>query len=423
MEICVIGLGYIGLPTAALLATHGFDVTGVDINRKVVERTNAGVTTIKEKNFVAILRSAVSSGKLKAQMEVPKAEAYMICVPTPFSKADKSATLRYVEGAGRSISPVLRKGSLVILESTVPPGTTEETLLPILEESGLRCGEFHLAHCPERLLPGNLVHEIINNDRVIGGVDEESARAAKKIYKRFVRGEIFITNARTAEFVKLMENTFGTVNIALANEFAKIAERLGIDCGEAMRLANRHPRVKLFKPGPGVGGHCLPVDPWFIVEKVPEEARLIRTALEVNEGMPLHVIKAVEEVFAREGKRLKGARIALLGATYKGDVGDTRESPSMVLLRQLAERGCAVTVHDPLAEEFPLRLERDVLRAVNGCDALIIVTDHTEYKKLGTRLDEIRKSMRGRMIFDARNLLTSAEGFTLWKLGSGVLKR
>ena len=425
MKICVIGLGYIGLPTATMLANAGLNVVGVDTNPEVVNRTNRGVTSIKERGFNEILGAVVKSGKLKAQADLPIADCFIICVPTPFSKTDKSATLSHVKAAASSVAKKLRKGNIVILESTVPPGTTEDILKNILEKgSGLEAArDFFLAHSPERLLPGKLLHELIYNDRIIGGLDVASALGTKKIYEKFVHGNIHLSDTTTTEFVKLMENTFGAVNIALVNEFARIAEKLGLDIHEAIRLANRHPRVRLFKPGPGVGGHCIPVDPWFIVALFPNSAKLIRAALEVNERMPEHVINAVSDAFTTAGKRIKGARIAVLGAAYKGNIGDTRESPSQYIVNTLSKKGAKVVVHDPYVEDFIVPVERNLMNAVKNADALLLITDHDEYAMLEPRLGSLKKVMKAKpIIIDARNMLAHAPGFIFWKLGIGFLQ-
>ena len=292
-KISVVGMGYIGLPTASILATHRFEVTGVEVNQSILDGVGRGMTDISELGLSIIIKAAVKSHRLKCQAKAPEADVFIICVPTPLNQ-NKTADLGYVITAGRMIAPMIRKGNLVILESTVPSGTTEEVLQPILETSGLVAGrDFYLAYCPERVLPGNLLNEMIQNDRIIGGINAASGEMARKIYETFVEGKIYMTDASTAEFVKLMENTYRAVNIALANEFALIANGLGINVLDAIELANKHPRVKILQPGAGVGGHCIPIDPWFIVEKAPEISRLISTAMRINEEMPEHVISLV----------------------------------------------------------------------------------------------------------------------------------
>jgi len=267
-KVCVLGLGYIGLPTAAVLATHGFSVVGVDANAVVVDTVNNGGIHIKEPGLNTIVQAAINSGNLVVRTKLERANAFIIAVPTPLES--RRADLKYVKSATESIVPYLERNNLVILESTVPPKTTEELLVPILEQSRLKAGEdFYLAHCPERVLPGNILKEIIENDRIIGGINPESAAKAKALYSRFVSGAIYLTDATTAELVKVMENTYRDVNIALVNELSRICTKLGINVWEVIELANKHPRVNLLRPGPGVGGHCLAVDPWFVVEKAP----------------------------------------------------------------------------------------------------------------------------------------------------------
>src|SRR5207244_621844 len=287
---CVLGLGYVGLPTASMLATRGFHVYGLDVDEGVVRELAGGRTHISEPDLDTLVQAAVQSGNLRCGTEPAPADVFVIAVPTPV-REDRTADLDAVAAAARSVASVLKRGDLVILESTVPPGTTTGLLRHVLERSGLRAGtDFLLAHCPERVLPGNLLVELIANDRIIGGLDAASAKAAADVYRTFATGELIETDATTAELVKLMENTHRDVNIALANEFALIAERVGVDVWNAIKLAGRHPRVRFLRPGPGVGGHCIAVDPWFVVQAAPELARLIATAREVNDGMPAHVV-------------------------------------------------------------------------------------------------------------------------------------
>ncbi|HUV16068.1 MAG TPA: nucleotide sugar dehydrogenase, partial [Pelolinea sp.] len=281
--LCVLGLGYIGLPTASTFATHGLKVVGVDTKPEIVAGLNNGEVHLFEPGLRTLVQAALRSGNLVVKYEPEAADAFIIAVPTPF-KEDKKADLDFVISAAESIVPHLRKGNLVILESTSPPRTTVDIVAPILEKSGLKAGtDFQLAYSPERVLPGQILRELIENARVIGGVDAASAEAGRELYSIFVRGEIILTDATTAEMVKLMENTYRDINIAAANEFARLADRFQVDIWEAIEIANRHPRVKILSPGPGVGGHCISVDPWFLVEAAPETAQLIRTAREVND--------------------------------------------------------------------------------------------------------------------------------------------
>ncbi len=300
-KICVIGLGYIGLPTASTFANHGLKVVGVDVNQAVVELLRNGGLHIHEPGLRTLVQAAIGSGNLVISDSPETADAFIIAVPTPFF-ADKRADMRFVEAAAELITPHLRHGNLVVLESTSPPRTTLDRLAPILEGSGLKAGlDFHLVYSPERVLPGQILRELIENARVVGGVDRSSAEAGRDLYSTFVRGEIVLTDATTAEMVKLMENTFRDVNIAVANEFSRLADRFGIDVWEAIEIANRHPRVEILRPGPGVGGHCISVDPWFLVEAAPELTPLIRTARQVNDDQPLFVVQIIERAL-KEGR-------------------------------------------------------------------------------------------------------------------------
>lgn len=415
-KICVVGMGYIGLPTASILATHGFDVTGVDVNKAIIDGVREGKTDANEPGLSIIVKAAVRSLGLKCQAKAPESDVFIICVPTPFNQ-NKTADLSYVINAGKAIASVICKGNLVILESTVPPGTTNNVLRPILEESGLVAGsDFCLAHCPERVLPGNLLKELIQNDRIIGGIDERSQLMAKKIYESFVEGNIYLTDAVTAEFVKLMENTYRAVNIALANEFALISECQGINTIEAIRLANKHPRVNIPFPGAGVGGHCIPIDPWFIVEKAPTLSILISTAMKINEGMPEHVVSLVKDAFSEARKDIIGSKIVILGVAYKGDVNDARETPATLIIKKLKDLGTEIVAYDPLVTHFSMDIEKNFNKAITGADALIIVTDHTEFKNMDLNLV---KSMMKEMpiLVDGRNLVANAEGFVFRGIG------
>ena len=415
-KISVVGMGYIGLPTASILATHRFEVTGVEVNQSILDGVGRGMTDISELGLSIIIKAAVKSHGLRCQAEAPEADVFIICVPTPLNQ-NKTADLGYVITAGRMIAPMIRKGNLVILESTVPSGTTEEVLQPILETSGLVAGrDFYLAYCPERVLPGNLLNEMIQNDRIIGGINAASGEMARKIYETFVEGKIYMTDASTAEFVKLMENAYRAVNIALANEFALIANGLGINVLDAIELANKHPRVKILQPGAGVGGHCIPIDPWFIVEKAPEISRLISTAMRINEEMPEHVISLVKDAFSEAGKEIKGSKIVILGVAYKGNVNDARGTPATPIIKSLTDLGAETVIYDPLVTHFWMKIEKDFKRTVAGADALIFVTDHSEFKNMD--LATAKKLMKERPILvDGRNLVTNADGFVFRGIG------
>ena len=416
MKICVVGMGYIGLPTSSILATHGFEVIGVEINKTIIDDVEKGRTEIQEPGLSIIVKAAVRSRGLKCQETMPDADVFIICVPTPINQ-DKTADLDYVIQAGKMVASRIRNGNLVILESTVPPGTTRYVLKPILERSGLSAEkDFYLAHCPERVLPGNLLNELIHNDRIIGGINETSAQMAKKIYETFVEGNMYLTDTDTAEFVKLMENTYRAVNIALANEFALIAEKLDLNIHGAIDLANKHPRVNIPRPGAGVGGHCIPIDPWFIVEKAPDLSKLITTALKINEEMPDHVISLVKDAFDEAGKKIDGSKVTILGVAYKRDVNDARETPATPIIKKLTDLGANIAVYDPLVVRFPIAIEKDLQKAVFGADAIVIVTDHSELKSLD--LTTIRPLMKDNpILIDGRNIFESAEGFIFRSIG------
>jgi len=416
--LCIIGLGYIGLPTAAMFATHGVRVIGIDSNERVVGVLNKGDIHIEEEGLRELVRKAMGSGNLVVRGKPEPADAFIIAVPTPF-KQDKTADMQAVINATEFIVPHLRRGNLVILESTSPPRTTTGLVQPILERSGLTAGkDFQLAYSPERVLPGQIFLELVANARVIGGVDHASAVAGRDLYSAFVTGEILLTDATTAEMVKLMENATRDVNIALANEFALIAEKLEISVWEAIKLANYHPRVKILRPGPGVGGHCIAIDPWFLVEAAPDDAKLIRQARLVNDAMPMHTVSLIE----RAAAGTTGAVVACLGLTYKADVDDTRESPAMEIAELLAHKGYVVRVYDPHAPAPHVRgahATSSVEEATRGADVVAVLVDHVEFRTLSpARLS----GMRGRSVVDTRNFLDvdllRRGGFSVTVLGS-----
>lgn len=402
-KICVVGLGYIGLPTASIFASSGHQVLGVDINPAIVEIINRGDIHIEEPGLKTVVQAAINSGNLRASLTPSEADVFILAVPTPIT-TDKRADLTYVEAATHTILPYLRSGSLVILESTSPPRTTVDVLVPILEKSGLLIGEeLFVAHSPERVLPGRILKELIENSRVIGGINLASAERAKELYESFVEGEIFLTDATTAEMVKLMENTYRDVNIALANELAILSGKLGINAWDVIRMANHHPRVHLHAPGPGVGGHCISVDPWFLVEKHPEDAQLIGLARRTNDGMPHRVAALVKE-------RLVGIhrpKVTILGVTYKGNVDDTRESPALEIIAELKSAGVEVSIFDPHVKHFEHELST-LEDALKNSDCVLLLSDHNEFKYLHPR--ELVKLLRRPLLIDTRKLLN----FDLW---------
>ncbi|MCB2214166.1 nucleotide sugar dehydrogenase [bacterium] len=404
-SLCVIGMGYIGLPTASVFAGHGLKVTGMDINKGIIEHLKAGELHIFEPGLQKIFQEAQQSGNLTVSTTVSPADAFIIAVPTPFYE-DKRADLRSVVAAAESIVPHLKKGNLVILESTSPPRTTTDIVAPILEKSGLKTGEdYLLAYSPERVLPGKILEELVGNARVIGGVNRASAEAGRDLYKTFVEGDIILTNATTAEMVKLMENTSRDINIAIANEFARLAQRFDVDVREAIEIANLHPRVEILRPGVGVGGHCISVDPWFLVEAAPETARLVRTAREVNDEQPGFVADLVEK--AAGG--LTGKTIALLGLAFKPNVDDLRESPAVTLAHDLQSRGAEVMAYEPyrLDAELPnINQVNSLAAALVRADAIVLAVAHDQFKALNP--EEIRTQTKADLAFDAVNVWDKA---------------
>ena len=379
LKICVIGLGYIGLPTASLLGTKGFYVHGVDASQKVVETINAGGIHIVEPDLDILVKSAVQSGRLSAGLEPVEADVFIVAVPTPF-KQGKQPDLSYVEAATRMIAPYVKPGNLVILESTSPVGTTDEVVARLLQDAGHNIKEeIYIAHCPERVLPGRILVELIENDRIVGGINKASTKKAVEFYKSFVRGEVLETDSRTAEMAKLTENSFRDVNIAFANELSLICDQEGINVWELISLANRHPRVKILNPGPGVGGHCIAVDPWFIVSRAPELARLIRTAREVNDFKPAWVIEKVR----RSAEKFKHPVIGCLGLAFKANVDDLRESPAVDIVRKLLEENLGeVLMAEPnlkMHSEFTLGSYEAVVAA---SDIILLLVDHKEFRDL-----------------------------------------
>lgn len=380
--IAIIGLGYIGLPTATLFASRKKTVIGVDVNAHAVETINQGRIHIVEPELDILVHAAVSEGHLRATLAPEPADAFLIAVPTPFT-GNHQPDLSYIEAAARALAPVLRKGNLVILESTSPVGATEKLADWLSEERPdltfpQQVGEtadVQVAYCPERVLPGRVVHELVSNDRVIGGMTLTATEMAIQLYRTFVEGELVATDARTAEMCKLTENSFRDVNIAFANELSIVCDRLGINVWELIRLANRHPRVNILQPAAGVGGHCIAVDPWFIVDSAPDEARIIRTAREVNDGKPVWVLDqikmAIESVQAASpGMRRQDVSVACLGLAFKPDIDDLRESPAVGVAEQLSRVGCQVLVVEPNIETLPPRLAEKSLTLVSLSQAL-----------------------------------------------------
>ena len=400
-HICVIGLGYIGLPTAATFAAHGVKVTGVDVNQHAVDMINQGKVHIVEPDLDALVKDVVEKGMLSAQTAPIEADAYIVAVPTPF-KDNYDPDLKYIEAASKALAPFLKKGNLVILESTSPVGATEQMSAwlsearedltfpqQVGEESDIR-----IAHCPERVLPGKVLVELISNDRIIGGMTQPCSTAASDLYKTFVEGGCIETNARTAEMCKLTENSFRDVNIAFANELSIICDKLDINVWELIALANRHPRVNILQPGPGVGGHCIAVDPWFIVSKTPEQARLIRTAREVNDAKPEWVIdqvkiKIAEFLQANPEKTIKDLTVACYGLAFKPDIDDLRESPALEITKKLADQGLNILAIEPNIDQLPKGYS-DNIRLYKGgdldiVDIHVVLVKHSHFKDIKFR--------------------------------------
>lgn len=396
-QVIVMGLGYIGLPTAVILAANAYRVTGVDRDIKLLQELEQGKIHIEEPNLNLLFQQVRSEKKLRFSPQPENADIFIIAVPTP-ARADKSCDMTNVLQAVESILPQLQTGNLLIIESTIPPLSCEEIIKPLLEEAGHKVGEnLFLAFCPERVLPGDIVRELLVNNRVIGGFTRRCAQEAAKFYGSFLQGEISLSDLKTAEMTKLLENTFRDVNIALVNEMTRICSHLGIDVLEVIRLANKHPRVKLLQPGPGVGGHCLAVDPYFIVEKAPSLTPLIKTAREVNASMPAFIVEKVQNLVAGMDK----PHIAVFGLSYKGNIGDLRESPAWEIVKALRQEGYSIKVFDPHVRS--VSGENSAPAAVKDSDLILILTEHDEFRHLD--YDELAADMRTPLVFDTRNII------------------
>mgnify|MGYP002719525470 FL=1 len=399
MKLTTIGLGYIGLPTSIMFAKHGVDVLGVDINQKAVDTLNGGQIHIEEPGLQEAYEEVLEAGRFKASTKVEEADVYIIAVPTPNKEDEhKSCDISMVMDGVKSIVPFLKDGDTVIVESTIAPRTMDDHVKPYLEGEGFVAGEnIYLVHCPERVLPGQIMNELIYNNRIIGGVTPACVEAGKKVYGTFVQGEMIETNAKTAEMSKLMENTYRDVNIALANELAKICNRLDINVHDVIEMANKHPRVNVHKPGPGVGGHCLAVDPYFIIAEAPEEAKLIALSREINNSMPEYVVEKTKEMLNETDTN----KVTVFGLTYKGDVDDIRESPAFDIYELLRkEPNVDVVAYDPHVKLD--WVEQDVHKAVEDSSLVLILSDHSQFKDL---TDEDFKTMKNKIIFDTKNIV------------------
>ncbi|MHA7142673.1 UDP-N-acetyl-D-mannosamine dehydrogenase [Arthrobacter sp. Sr33] len=409
-KVAVIGLGYIGLPTAAILATNGLQVVGVDIKQDNVDAINRGEVPFVEPDLNIHVAGAVSVGSLTATTVTPAADAFILAVPTPFNP-DKTADLSYIEAAARSLAPQLRGGELVILESTSPPGTTQhlaDYLLDLRPDLSLDGSDgkpiLHVAHCPERVLPGRVMIELVTNDRIVGGITEEATELARQLYNVFCQGDIHLTDAATAEMAKLVENAYRDVNIAFANELSVISDKIGIDVWELIELANHHPRVNILQPGPGVGGHCIAVDPWFIVSAAPKDSKLIRQARETNDAKPAWVIDQVK--LALKDTSIN-AKVVALGLAFKANIDDLRESPSVGIVKQLSSDLPAHTilVAEPHVSQLPQALSlhanvhlMETERAINEADVVLLLVDHDEFRELD------RSALEGKAVVDTRGI-------------------
>jgi UDP-N-acetyl-D-mannosaminuronic acid dehydrogenase len=411
VQVSVIGLGYIGLPTAALIASYGIKVNGVDVNSKIINKINKGKIHIVEPDLDKLVQSSVENGNLSASIKVEKADVFIIAVPTPF-KDNHIPDLSYIESAAKSIAPFLESGSLVILESTSPVGTTEKIRDWIRELQPNFCfpgddndilSDVSIAYCPERVLPGNILYELVQNDRIIGGLSKACAKKALEFYKIFVKADCLVTDSRTAELSKLVENSSRDVNIAFANELSLICDKLNINVWELINLANHHPRVNILQPGPGVGGHCIAVDPWFIVDSAPIESKIIKLARLVNDQKPDFVLEKVQQATLNISREISKISIACLGLSFKPDIDDLRESPALEITKKIANMGFKkLYVVEPNIADLPAELKTnsselvELQKAIASSDILLLLVDHTPFKKMNLGL------LSGKQIVDTR---------------------
>ncbi len=393
MKVCIMGQGYIGLPTAALFSTSHCQVVGVDISEEIINNLNSGIIHIEEPGISDIIKNAIEKKRYKASLIPEKADAFIITVPTPYIAENYFCDLSYVITACETIIPYLEKGNVVIIESTIAPMSTDEIIKPIFEKAGFTIGkDLYLAHCPERVLPGRILEELVHNDRIIGGITPECSVKASEVYGQFVEGELMLTEAKTAELSKCMENTFRDVNIALANELAKICAEIGVNALDVIKMANKHPRVNLHSPGPGVGGHCLAIDPYFIYAKAPETAKIIKLARDTNNSMPDFVCEYVKKI-------IPSGKIAVFGVSYKGNSDDDRESPAFEIIDKLCNN-YEVAIYDPHINN-PNFVSFD--EAIKKANLILVLCDHDEFKHLDFNL--IKESMENAVIFDTKNII------------------
>ncbi|HGF7952278.1 nucleotide sugar dehydrogenase [Enterococcus faecium] len=397
--INVIGLGYIGLPTALMMAAHGVEVVGTDYNKDLVATLNAGKTTFKEDGLDDLFNDALNAG-IKFTTEYQVTDTYIVSVPTPYDNSSKKVDACYVVSALKSVMDVCPKGAIVVIESTVSPGTIDKYVRPVIEENGFKIGEdIHLVHAPERIIPGNMVYELLHNNRTIGADDKEVGEKIKELYSAFCQGNIVVTDIRTAEMTKVVENTFRAVNIAFANELAKICRYDNMDVYEIIKFCNMHPRVNILQPGPGVGGHCISVDPWFLVGDYPSLAKVIDESMRTNEGMPDFVLNRIYEIMQEKGMSDIG-KIGLYGLSYKEDVDDMRESPTLQMLESMKRHLCGNTVkiYDPfITNDVVENQYHDLDQFLNDVDLVVIMVKHSEIKENMNKLE-------GKVILDCHNI-------------------
>lgn len=407
MKVNVIGLGYIGLPTALMLATHGVDVVGTDYNKELVQTLNEGKTTFEEKGLDELFAKALKSN-IKFTTEYQKEDIYIVSVPTPYEKEGKKIDPKYVISAVETVLDVCNKGAIIVIESTISPGTIDRFIRPIIENKGLKTGEdIHLVHAPERIIPGNMIYELENNSRTIGADEKEIGEKIKNLYASFCRGDIVVTDIKTAEMTKVIENTFRDINIAFANELSRICRKENMDVYEVIKIANKHPRVNILQPGPGVGGHCISVDPWFLVGDYPDIVNVIRAAREVNDGQPQFVLERLRDIL-KENNITDLSKVGIYGLTYKENVDDTRESPTLQLLEKLNdEEKENFKVFDPhIKRKLTENQYFDFNEFLKDINVLLIMNSHNHIKENINKIND-------KIIFDTKNIINSEKVYKL----------
>jgi len=397
-KVNVIGLGYIGLPTALMFAAHGVEVIGTDYNKDLVDTLNAGKTTFEEDGLDELFEKALSKG-IKFTTEYTHNNIYIVSVPTPYEKENKKIDPKYVISAVESVLEVCEKGTILVIESTVSPGTIDRFVRPTITNKGYVIGkDIHLVHAPERIIPGNMIYELKHNSRTIGADSKEIGEKVKELYSSFCEGEIVVTDIKTAEMTKVVENTFRDINIAFANELSRICRADGMDVYEIIRIANKHPRVNILQPGPGVGGHCISVDPWFLVGDYPEIVNVIKSAREVNDGQPAFVIDRIKEIM-KENNINDISKVGLYGLTYKDNVDDVRESPTLQMLEIMGEEAEKVKIYDPLINKDIVKNQlHNFDEFINGVEIIVILNAHDELKE---NMDKIQD----KIILDTKNIV------------------